>query len=76
MGFVWFPTNYNSYRYVVGATLPDQNQEHHGSATVSGWGSLKSNGPFPDTLHAVNVPILTDTGNVYLFEKVFDTYVF
>ena len=64
---IWFNTNYN--RYVVGATLPDQNQEHYGSATVSGWGSLKSNGPSPDTLYAVNVPIVTDSGNVYLWKK-------
>jgi hypothetical protein len=54
------------FRYVAGATLPDQNQEHEGRATVSGWGSLRSNGPSPDTLHAVNVPIVTDAGNVYL----------
>jgi len=46
--------------YVVGATLPDQNQEHQGDATVSGWGSLSSNGPYPLTLQAVNVPIKSD----------------
>ena len=47
--------------YVDGATLPYQDEEFFGTGTVSGWGTLSSGGPSPDTLHAVDVPIVTDS---------------
>jgi secreted trypsin-like serine protease len=46
--------------YVEGATIPEQDAEHDGTATVSGWGTLSSGGRSPDKLHAVDVPIVTD----------------
>ena len=54
-----------AFRYVIGATLPDQNQEFEGTATVSGWGTLSSDGPNPDALQAVEVPIVKDKGISY-----------
>ena len=53
-------------RYVVGANLPDPNQKFYGIAVVSGWGTLSSNGPSPDTLQAVDVSLVTDKSNLLL----------
>ena len=53
-------------RNVAAAQLPDQDQEwdEGQTATVSGWGTLSSGGSSPDTLHAVNVPIVSDASKL------------
>ena len=42
--------------------LPDENQQFTGTAKVSGWGTLHSNGPHPDILQVVEVPLVSDVG--------------
>merc|ERR1711976_441827 len=46
---------------VDGIYLPHGMEEHFGTATVSGWGTLSSGGRSPDTLYAVDVPIVSDS---------------
>ena len=43
-------------------TMPEQGQdwEAGSNARVSGWGTLSSGGSSPDTLQAVNVPVVSD----------------
>ena len=43
-------------------TMPSQGQdwEAGSNARVSGWGTLSSGGSSPDTLNAVNVPVVSD----------------
>ena len=47
-----------------GVTLPAEDTEYESGdeAVVSGWGSLYQDGPTPDVLMAVTVPIWTDSG--------------
>ena len=42
--------------------MPGQGQdwEAGSNARVSGWGTLSSGGSSPDTLHAVDVPVVSD----------------
>jgi len=53
------PLTFNEY--VSGVNLPDQNQLFEGTGTVSGWGTLDYDDTvFPDTLQAVDVPIVSE----------------
>ena len=51
-------------RYVRESILPDEHQEFRGTAKVSGWGTLSSNGPHPDILQVVELPLIPDTGTL------------
>ena len=51
-------------RYVRESILPDEHQEFRGTAKVSGWGTLSSNGHNPDILQVVELPLITDTGRL------------
>jgi len=47
--------------YVSGVNLPSQNELFTDKGTVSGWGTLDYDNPvYPDTLQAVEVPIVTE----------------
>jgi len=47
---------------IMGVTMPSQGQDWDAgsNARVSGWGTLSSGGSSPDTLQAVNVPVVSD----------------
>ena len=51
-------------RYVQESLLPDENQQFTGTAKVSGWGTLHSNGPHPDILQVVELPLVSDVGRL------------
>merc|ERR1712059_13043 len=46
---------------VQAVPLPSQEQQSHGSCSVSGWGTLSSGGETPDVLMVVDVPVVSDT---------------
>lgn len=62
---------------VQASSLPEQNAEPTGMATVSGWGTLSSGGSSPDTLHAVDVPLTTDAvcRDAYGDDAIYDSMI-
>ena len=55
-----------SFRTVAAATLPQQGDEYESGdpAIVSGWGTLSAGGQSSDVLMKVEVPIVSDTGEL------------
>lgn len=61
IAIMFFNDNYELNDYVQAKSLPEEGRITEGSVTVSGWGQLWDEGPYPNLLHFVEIPVVNNT---------------